>query len=151
MLPTNHFGARPGHTMTDSIHLLTKMVKDMWCKGQVISTLLLDVKGAFPSVNVNWLIHNMRKRGIPQEYTEWMKRCLKNQHTTLSFNDYQTTIFAVLNGLDQGDPLSGICYLIYNADLLKIPVLRLGEWILLFVDNAVVIVISKDFKTHGKL
>jgi hypothetical protein len=55
------------------------------------------------------------------------------------------SMFIVVNGLDQGDPFSGICYLIYNADLTKIPILRLGEWILLFVDNAAIIVIGKDF------
>jgi hypothetical protein len=41
MLPANHFGARPGCTMTDSIHLLIKTVKDAWRKGQVVSTLLM--------------------------------------------------------------------------------------------------------------
>jgi len=30
ILPANHFGARPGHTTTDSIHMLTKTVKDAW-------------------------------------------------------------------------------------------------------------------------
>jgi len=30
VIPTNHFGARPGHTAMDSIHLLTKIVKDAW-------------------------------------------------------------------------------------------------------------------------
>jgi hypothetical protein len=78
ILPVNHFGARPGHTTTDSIHMLTKTIKDAWRKGQVASTLFLDIKGAFPSVNINRLIHNMRKRGIPKEYTDWMKRCLGN-------------------------------------------------------------------------
>ena len=28
ILPANHFGARPGHTTSDSIHLLTKTAKD---------------------------------------------------------------------------------------------------------------------------
>ena len=32
ILPANHFGARPRHTTTDSIHLLTKSVKDAWHK-----------------------------------------------------------------------------------------------------------------------
>ena len=60
--------------------------------------------------------------------------------------------FEVLNGLDQGDPYSGICYLIYNSDLTKITVLKAGEQILLFVDDAVIIVCSKDFnETHEKL
>jgi len=152
ILPANHFGARPGHTTTDSIHMLMKTVKDTWCKGQVASTLFLDVKGAFPSVDINRLIHNMKKKEIPQEYTEWMERRLGNQQTTLSFNDYQTAMFIIENRLDQGDPFSGICYLIYNADLTKIPIPRLGKCILLFVDDAAVIVTRKDFsETHTKL
>ena len=58
----------------------------------------------------------------------------------------------VLNGLDQGGPYSGTCYVIYNADLTKITVLRAGKWILLFVDDAVIIMCSKNFsETHKKL
>ena len=53
ILPANHFGARLGRTTTDSIHMLTKTVKDAWRKGQVVSTLFLDIKGAFPSVDIN--------------------------------------------------------------------------------------------------
>ena len=78
ILPANHFGARPGCTTADSIHMLTKMVKDAWRKGQVVSTLFLDVKGVFPSIDTNQLIHNMKKRGILEEYTDWMKRQLGN-------------------------------------------------------------------------
>ena len=152
ILPANHFGARPGHTTTDSIHLLTKTIKDAWHKGQVASVLFLDVKGAFPSIDIDRLIHNMRKRGIPKEYMEWMKRRLENRQTMISFDDYQTEAFKVLNGLDQGDPYSGVSHLIYNADILKIPVLKAGEWILLFVDDAMIIVCGKNFnKTHEKL
>ena len=81
-----------------------------------------------------------------------MKRRLENRQTTISFDNYQTEPFEVLNGLNQGDPYSGVSYLIYNADMLKIPVLRAGEWILLFVDDTVIILCGKDFnETHEKL
>jgi Reverse transcriptase (RNA-dependent DNA polymerase) len=152
ILPANHFGARPGHTMMDSIHLLMKMVKDAWHKGQVTSALFLDVKGAFPSIDIDRLIHNMRKRGIPQEYTEWMKWRLRDRQTSIFFDGHHTAHFIVTNRLDQGDPFSGICYLLYNADLLKIAALKLGEWILLFMDDAAVIVVGKNFaEMHKKL
>ena len=152
ILPPHHFGARPGRTTTDSIHMLTKTVKDAWRKGYVASTLFLDVKSAFPSVDTKRLIHNMRKRGIPQEYTEWLTRCLENRKTTLTFDDYTTATFQVTNGLDQGDPFSGICYLIYNSDLPDIPNPKMGKSILLFVDDTVIIVTGKDFHdTHQKL
>ena len=70
ILPANHFRVRPGHTTTDFIHLLTKTVKDSWRKNQVTSTLFLDIESAFPSINIARLVHNMRKRGIPEQYTE---------------------------------------------------------------------------------
>jgi len=92
----------------------------------------------------------MRKQGIPKEYTEWMKRRLENRQTTISFDDYQTEAFEVLNGLDQGDPYSGVSYLIYNADVLKIPIYRAGEWILLFVDDAVIIVSGKKLQRNTR-
>ena len=58
----------------------------------------------------------------------------------------------VTNGLDQADPFSSICYLIYNADLLKILNTKTGKHILLFVDDTTIIVTGKDFaETHEKL
>lgn len=66
LLPT-HFGGRPGHTTTNSIHLLTKFTFDAWAhpKEKYISILFLDVKAAFPSVVVEKLLHNMHMKGIP--------------------------------------------------------------------------------------
>jgi hypothetical protein len=132
--------------------MLTKMVKDAWWKGQVMSTLFLDVKGAFPSIDIKQLFHNMQRWGIPKEYIEWMKWWLGGRHTTISFDDFQTEIFIVLNGLDQGDPFLGICYLFYNADLLKIPDTKNSEHMLLYVNDAAIIVTGADFKEiHEKL
>jgi hypothetical protein len=58
----------------------------------------------------------------------------------------------VLNGLYQGDPFSAILYIIYNADLLKIPVVKAGETMLLYVDDAAIAAMGKTFEiTHEKL
>jgi len=48
------------------------------------------------------------------------------------FDDFQTAAFSILNGLDL---FLGICYLIYNADLLKIPDIHLKMlfvWFMMF-------------------
>ena len=39
VLSMNHFGGRPGRATMDSIHLLVKVVKDAWRKGEVASLL----------------------------------------------------------------------------------------------------------------
>jgi retron-type reverse transcriptase len=51
-----------------------KMIKDAWRKGHVASVLFVDVKGAFPSIDIKWLIYNMRKCGIPDKYIKWLIR-----------------------------------------------------------------------------
>ena len=50
------------------------VIKDAWRDGKVASVLCMDVKGAFPSVDLDRLIHNMRMRGIPVEHTDWLER-----------------------------------------------------------------------------
>ena len=146
ILPANHFRARPGRTTTDSIHLLTKSVKDAWRKKQVASALFLDVKSAFPSVDITRLVHNMRKRGIPKQYTDWLLRRFR------LFRWPPVRTFQCPKWTGPRDPFSGILYLLYNSDLPKIADIKLGEQLLLFVDDAVILVTGKDFTaTHAKL
>ncbi|KAF9033858.1 hypothetical protein BJ165DRAFT_1410220 [Panaeolus papilionaceus] len=44
---------------------------DAWRKREVASALFLDVKGAFPSVAMDVLAHDLRKKGVPQGHVEW--------------------------------------------------------------------------------
>ena len=60
--PDNHFGCRPGHTTMDALHYVIGTAKDAWWRGNVL--------GAFPSIILDQLIHNMWRRGISQKYTE---------------------------------------------------------------------------------
>jgi len=73
LLPANHFGCRPGRTTSDSLHYVAKFTKDTWRKGEDVSALFLDIKSTFPSVILKRLTHNMRSRGIPMQYTDWLQ------------------------------------------------------------------------------
>jgi len=50
-----------------------EFVKDAWRKKEVVSALFLDIKNAFLSIIPTWLIHDMRDRGVPAQYTNWLK------------------------------------------------------------------------------
>ena len=77
---------------------------------------------------------------------------MRNQRTQLNFDDYTSEPFSIQNGLDQGDPFSPIGYMIYNSDLLEVPVTKNGEDAILFVDDTTLLVIGKDYKeTHQTL
>ena len=102
ILLTNHFGGRPGRATTDSIHLLVKMVKDVWRKGEVALLLCLDVKAAFPSAALDVLFQEMRLCGIPEGHVEWFRRRLEGRKTTLMFDNYKSDTFDINEGIDQG-------------------------------------------------
>jgi ribonuclease HI len=138
LLPSNHYGCRPGRTTTDAIHHVVATAKDAWRKGKVLGVLFLDIKGAFPSIILTRLIHNMRLRGIPQEYTEWIRRKVQGRRTTLHLDDYCTALMAIERGMDQGCPLSAIAYQFYNAGLIEIAHRTSGEDCVGFVDDTTV-------------
>jgi hypothetical protein len=46
---------------------------------------------------------------------------IRNRTTRLKFDDYTSNPFLIPTGIGQGDPLSMLLYLFYNADLLDIP------------------------------
>ena len=152
IFPSHHFGGRPGRNTTDALHLLLKVVWDAWRRGKVASVLSLDVKGAFPSTDVERLQHNMRMRGIPKKIVDYMGRWLACRKTWLIFDDYISEEFVVDAGLDQGDPFSLTAYLLYNSDHLSIANPRDGEHIFMFIDDTTIVMVGDTFKeTHAKL
>ncbi|QRV96409.1 Reverse transcriptase (RNA-dependent DNA polymerase) [Ceratobasidium sp. AG-Ba] len=104
--PDHHFGGRQGRTTTDALHLLVKRIKDVWARGEVASALFLDVKGAFPHANPYQLAKNMKALGVPRVYVNWMLTKLDGRTTCLSFDDFESKAMPILNGIDQGCPLS---------------------------------------------
>ncbi|KAJ3899174.1 hypothetical protein F5879DRAFT_926447 [Lentinula edodes] len=64
LLLAMQFGAHPGRNTTDSIHLMVDRIKELWREGYLVAVLYMDVKGAFPSVNLEKLYHQLRAIAI---------------------------------------------------------------------------------------
>ena len=118
LLPSNHFGGHPGRSTADAIHYLTNKILHAWCTNKVASVLFLDVKGAFPNAVTTRLLHNLKKRRTPHSIVNFVEQLLKNRKTRLKFNDYTSDPISILNRIGQGDPLSMLLYIYYNADIL---------------------------------
>ena len=63
----------------------------------------------------------------------------------LKFDDFILELISILNGIGQGDTLSMILYIIYNADLLEMLVQLLNEDSVGYVNDVIVVAIGKDF------
>lgn len=151
LLPGCHFGGRPGHRTTDSMHLLLHRIKQAWRNGRVASVLFLDIEGAFPNAVKDRLLHNMRKRRVPEALVRTVGTALTNRHTTLRFDDFLSNAIPLRNGIGQGDPMSMIVYLFYNADILEVPRTR-NELAVAYVDDSAFLVEGPSFDaTHATL
>jgi len=76
---------------------------------------------------------------------DFIWRLLVGWKTQLKFDDFILEFISIRNGIGQGNPLSIILYIIYNADLLEMLVLLFEEDSVGYVDDAIAIAFSKDF------
>src|SRR5882724_1296221 len=143
LLPNNHFGSRPGRTTMDSLHYVMKFIKDTWRRQEVVSALFLDIKSAFPSVVLEQLVHDMRNRGVPSQYTDWISCKVTGHRTMLKFDGYQSEPLRLSKGLDQGCPLSGIAFQFYNSDLVDIRDSASGEDAVALMDDTLLLAWGK--------
>lgn len=104
------------------------------------------MEGAFSNVVIEQLIHNLRKQRIPSTYIKFIKQLLTGRQTRLKFDNFISESIAILNRIGQGDPLSMILYILYNADLLEITGDKEKEDALGFVDNTALMVIGDSFQ-----
>ena len=146
LLPKTHFGGRPGRTTTDAVHYLVDKIKSAWREEKVASVLFLDVEGAFPNAVTGRLIHNLKKRRILSALVNFVAQLLTSRRTRIHFDDYTSELINITNGIRQGDPLSMLLYIIYNADLLELPDDLDNEDALGYVDDIALLAIGNDFE-----
>ena len=115
-------GARRMRSIETALQLITEKVHTIWgAKRHRVATLLsLDVSGAFDRVSHTRLIHNLRKRRIPEWVAIWVADFLSDRETEIRLGDYTLESSRVFAGIPQGSRISPILYLFYNADLLDV-------------------------------
>jgi hypothetical protein len=116
-----------------------------------VSILFLDIEGAFPNAVKERLIHNMKKSHVPTVIVSLVNRILTGRTAQLRFDDYLSEPFPLLKGIGQGDPISMIIYLFYNANLLRIAS-GPNKMAVAFVDDTALLAEGPTFhNTHATL
>ena len=113
--------------------------------------LFLDIEGAFPNAVLSCLEHNLHMHRVPSKIIKFICKMLQGRVTALKFNRYMSEPIQIDNGIGQGDLLSMGMYQYYNTDLIDIP-RELGELVIAYVDDSVMIAIANSFpEVHEKL
>jgi len=79
--------------------MLTLKAKAAWYRGKVAVALFLDIKGTFPNTVPEKLVNNLRKRGVPMKYTNFIESMLKDRNTVLKFNGFILENITINNGI----------------------------------------------------
>ena len=120
LLPSQHYGGRPGRSAEDALMILSENIHRAWREKKVYTAIFMDVAGAFNNVHHERLIHNLRKRRIPQKIISWIASFLQDRSTQLQFNGAKSGWISTPAGVPQGSPLSPLLYMFYNADFLDV-------------------------------
>jgi ribonuclease HI len=151
MLAPMQFGFRPGRSTTDAIQYGIAKIKDAWRQGKCTTMLLLDIKAAFPHIVITQLVHIMRSKGIPREYTDWIVWRFKGRKTRLQFDDYESNSITILDGLDQGNPFLTTGMLFYIDKLIRTgPDCKNGEEAIGFADDVNFISTGDDLEQAAR-
>ena len=110
------------------------------------SVLFLDVEGAFPNAVTTWLTHNLKQRRVPTAIVRYVGQLLTRRKTRLKFDDYVSEVTNITNGIGQGDPISMLLYIIYNADLLDLPDNPISEDAIGYADDIALVATGSDFR-----
>ncbi|CDO75057.1 hypothetical protein BN946_scf184757.g12 [Trametes cinnabarina] len=104
-----------------------------------------------PAADPERLYYNLRMRGVPTEYVDWLRVKLTGRRTRLLFDDYVSAPFDIASGIDQGCPLSVILYAFYNSDLIDSADTADGELAVGSMDDVALVVTGKTFDScHEK-
>jgi exonuclease III len=123
LLPDTQMGARKGRSAETALQLITEQVYTIWNTPgpkKVATLLSLDISGAFDYVSHDRLLHNLRKRKIPEEIVKWVRSFLTDRTTTIKLFEGESEQLRVETGIPQGSPVSPILFLFFIADLLEI-------------------------------
>jgi hypothetical protein len=99
---------------------LLQQVVAAWQTGKGVASLLsLDMTGAFDRVVPSRLLHNLRKRQVPEWIVSYISSFISQRSTSLCLPGSSSAQLPTQNGIPQGSPLSPVLFLFYNADLVE--------------------------------
>ncbi|KAJ3542437.1 hypothetical protein NM208_g4093 [Fusarium decemcellulare] len=149
LLPETQFG---GRCTSKALQYLFNIVYDAWVRGEVVTLLGLDMKGAYDNVVQFKLLQTLVRKGIPEWIVDYIHSFLIDRTTTLEMPGLVSDAFDLFMGIPQGSPLSPILFNLFTCPLLEKPKRDLYPGVTLytfaFVDDTYVIAVSSSYQEN---
>ena len=119
IIDENNYAALPGNSTQEPIHILNNIMEDARENGKELWVLLQDMSKAYDLVNREHLAQAMERIKIPKSFIEFIMNSLKERRNRIITDVGLTDEYRVLNGIDQGEILSPILWIIYYNPLFE--------------------------------
>jgi hypothetical protein len=117
LLHEDQIGGRRQRSAIDAAMALTHEIDHAKHRKEIVSVLLMDVRGAFDNVAKTRLLNTMRELRIPNPMVAWIDSFLSHRTTALAFDGKKEAMSPVQTGIPQGSPVSPILFLLYLRPL----------------------------------
>jgi hypothetical protein len=101
-----------------------------------MAALMIDIKGAFPTINRACLLHKMWRAQLDENLVTWVDSFMSDRLVEITIAGDMGEAIATNTGLPQGSPVSLILFLIYIVDLVTLVDNHIPSTVgLLFINN----------------
>jgi hypothetical protein len=140
LLYADQIGGRPKCSAIDAAMVLTHDIEANAKLKLVMSSLFLNVRGAFDNVSAAHLLHTMCTMGCPDPVMSWGTSFLTNHTTALSFDGHTDIQCLIKIGIPQGSPTSPMLFLIYLRPLFDaLTTTHPSIWLPSYIDDIVLV------------
>lgn len=116
-LSDSQFGGRRKRAAIDAVARLIVTVEEAWKKNLVVGALFMDIKGAFPTTNVDVLVAKLRHYQVPENMIRWVQSFMGERQVSVEINGEAGNEISYTSGLPQGSPVSPILFNVLVSDL----------------------------------
>ena len=120
LIPSHQFGFREKHSTIEQVHRVTNKIEKALEEKKVCSAVFLDVAQAFDKVWHEGLLCKLSKL-LPPSYCNLIKSFLTDRTFRVRQNDAHSDFKKIRAGTPQGSCISPTLYLLYTADIPKLP------------------------------